>query len=245
MHVSQASSVSQVSEPPQAPETSIVAALQGVSFRYPGEKRWALQDVDLEILSDDFVVLLGPNGGGKTTLLRLLLGQLEPQRGTIQIFGQPPAAVTPRIGYVPQHAQIDDSVPANVLDIVLTGRLGRSSWGPWFRRQDRQAALAALERTATAEFSRRPFRSLSGGQRQRVLIARALATEAEILLLDEPTTGIDVERQREILELLRELNDQLPIVMVTHDPEVAQRCARRTAWVCHRVTWTPASSLES
>ncbi len=231
-----------VPEAPEAPEAPTVAELRGVSFRYPGAARWALQDVDLAIGSDDFVVLLGPNGGGKTTLLRLLLGQLEPQRGEVQVFGQPPTEVTPRIGYVPQHAQIDDGVPATVLDIALTGRLGRSSWGPWYHRQDRDAALAALERTATAEFANRPFHSLSGGQRQRVLIARALATEAEILLLDEPTTGIDVERQREILELLRQLNEQLPIVMVTHDPEVAQSCARRTAWVCHRVTWTPSST---
>ncbi|MEM7588184.1 MAG: ATP-binding cassette domain-containing protein [Acidobacteriota bacterium] len=227
------------SEPAIGRSSEVAAALTGVSFRYPGAQLWALQGVDLEIERNDFVVLLGPNGGGKTTLLRLLLGQLQPQAGSVQVLGGPPSQATRRIGYVPQHAQVDDGVPADVLDIVLTGRLGRASWGPWYRQQDRAAAMAALERTATAELAHRPFRGLSGGQRQRVLIARALATEAEILLLDEPTTGIDLERQREIVELLQGLNEHLPIIMVTHDSEVARSCARRTAWVCHRVNWMP------
>ena len=194
-----------------------IAELEGVTARYPGAAVPALEDVSLTIGARDFLGVIGPNGGGKTTLLKILLGLLEPRLGTVKVFGQRPAKVRQRIGYVPQHASIDSSVPATALDVVLMGRLRLSSWGPSFGRAHTAAAEDALALTGTLDLAERPIAELSGGQRQRVLIARALAAEAELLLLDEPTQGVDLHREREVLELLEHLNETMPIVMVSHD----------------------------
>lgn len=201
----------------EAKEHGLVAELDRVTFSYPGAAGPALKDASLRIESDDFLGVIGPNGGGKTTLLKILLGLLEPQKGTVTVFGRPPAKFRRQIGYVPQHASIDPSVPATALDVVLMGRLRLSSWGPTFGRTHVAAAEDALRLTGTLDFAQRPIAELSGGQRQRVLIARALAAEAELLLLDEPTQGVDLHREREVLELLEQLNDRMPIVMVSHD----------------------------
>lgn len=221
---------------------SPVASMRGVEFRYPTSPP-VLEAVDLEIEERDFLGLVGPNGGGKTTLLRILLGLLEPQRGSVSVFGRPPGEVSSRVGYVPQHTRIDLQVPAEVLDVVLMGRLARTSWGPRFGKRHVAAALEALESTGTADLAGRRFGELSGGQRQRILIARALAAEAELLLLDEPTTGVDIHRERELLDLLRRLNQRLPVVLVTHDVTLVSSHLRRAAWVNRRVVCYPASEL--
>jgi zinc transport system ATP-binding protein len=219
-----------------------VAMVNGVTFSYPSSPP-VLQDVDLEIQPLDFLGLIGPNGGGKTTLLKVLLGLLEPQRGSVTVLGRRPREVSPRVGYVPQHTRIDLAVPAEVLDVVLMGRLARTSWGPRFRRADVAAALRALEVTGAADLGGRRFGELSGGQRQRILIARALAADAELLLLDEPTTGVDLHRERALFELLRRLNQRLPIVLVSHDVALVSSHLKRAAWVNRRVTCYPASEL--
>ena len=193
-------------------EQSPIAVLERVTFRYGHGDTPVLRDVDLRIEARDFVGVIGPNGGGKTTLLRLISGELS-----ARVFGRPPAAVRHRVGYVPQHAVIDPAVPATALDIVLMGRLRLSSWGPRFAPAHLDAAMEAMTLPGPQDLSRRAIRELSGGQRQRVLIARALAAEAELLLLDEPTQGVDLHREREVLELLERLNESMPIVMVSHD----------------------------
>ncbi|MCP3958399.1 MAG: ABC transporter ATP-binding protein [bacterium] len=199
-------------------EQDPVADLEHVTFSYGnGAAPPVLSDVTLRIEARDFVGVIGPNGGGKTTLLQILLGLIMPQQGSVRVFGQPPAAVRHRVGYVPQHASIDPAVPATALDIVLMGRLRLSSWGPRFGTAHKDAAMEALALTGTRDLSRRAIAELSGGQRQRVLIARALAAEAELLLLDEPTQGVDLHREREVLDLLARLNETMPIVMVSHD----------------------------
>ncbi len=209
------------------------AELDRVTFRYPGAAAPALEETSLRIEPRDFLGIIGPNGGGKTTLLKILLGLLEPQAGSVEVFGARPARMRHRVGYVPQHASIDPSVPATVLDVVLMGRLRLSSWGARFGSAHRDAAHEALRLTGTRDFARRPIAELSGGQRQRVLIARALAAEAELLLLDEPTQGIDLHREREVLDLLEKLNATMPIVMVTHDVHLV--AAHLKAAVCvHR-----------
>ncbi len=221
-----------------------VAEIDHVTFSYapvsgspPSGSEPVLEDVHLRVEARDFLGLIGPNGGGKTTLLKILLGLLEPDRGAARVFGRPPAKVRHRIGYVPQHASIDATVPANVLDVVLMGRLARSSWGPRYRAVDVEAAMEALAQTAAGDLAGRPIAALSGGQRQRVLIARALAAEAELLLLDEPTTGIDVRREEEFMELLGELNQRLPIVMVSHDVSLVCEHLKRVACVNRRLSW--------
>lgn len=191
----------------------------------------------------EFVGLVGPNGGGKTTLLRLLLGLLEPDSGTVRILGRRPAEVRQRVGFVPQQAGVDPTVPATVLDIVLMAALGRSNWGPRFSGEDKRIARQALERTEMLEMQHRPWSVLSGGQRQRVLIARALAFRSEMLLLDEPTTGIDLHREQALLDLLHTLNRQMPILMVSHDVALVSTHMNRALWVNRRLTDLPAGDL--
>ncbi|MFW6169418.1 MAG: metal ABC transporter ATP-binding protein [Planctomycetota bacterium] len=222
-----------------------IVEVRGVTFAYSAHhaREPALEDVTLEVWPSDFLAIIGPNGGGKTTLLKLMLGLLQPRKGTVKVLGDSPTRVRHRIGYVPQYTTIDLSVPANVLDVVLTGRLHRSSWGPWFRRRHVEAALESLRMTETADLARRRFGTLSGGQRQRVLIARALAGDAELLLLDEPTTGIDVHMERSMTDLLHRLNEKLPLVVVSHDVSFVSRHLKRVACLNRQLTVHPADEI--
>lgn len=219
-------------------EDQPVVEVRNVTFTYPPRQSAppVLEDVSLDVQPRDFLGVIGPNGGGKTTLLKLILGLLEPERGTVRVFGKPPAEVRDRIGYVPQHSQIDPTVPATVLDIVLTGRLSRSSWGAWFGRSHVEAARQALAQTGIEELAQRPIRTLSGGQRQRVLIARALAADAQLLLLDEPTAGVDSHMEQSMTDLLHRLNERLPIVLISHDIAFVSRHLKRVACLSRRIT---------
>lgn len=229
---------------------SPVVELEHVTFRYPhsGDPEPVLNDVTFQIEIDDYLGLIGPNGGGKTTLLKVMLGLIKPQSGTVKVFGKSPAQVRSRIGYVPQHAEIDITVPATVLDVVLMGRLGRSSWGLQYGSSHRKKALDALCQTGVEELSDRPISELSGGQRQRVLVARALASEAEILLLDEPMAGIDAPVEQNLNDLLKRLNESLPIVVVSHDIAFVSNhlksiaCLNRRL-VCHGASDMPAEMI--
>lgn len=222
-----------------------IVDVEHISFRYPRHAvgRPVLEDVSLRIEPRDFLGIIGPNGGGKTTLIKMMLGLLKPSQGKVRVFGQPPEAVRSRIGYVPQHAQIDPSTPASVLDVVLMGRLSRSPWGFRFGPDHAQAAMQALRQTGTDHLASRPIGSLSGGQRHRVLIARALVADAQLLLLDEPHTGVDTEAQRELIDLLHRLNERLPIVMVSHDVSFVSTHLKRVACLNHRIACHPAHEI--
>jgi len=225
-------------------DPSSVVQIEHVYFAYPPHNsEWVLEDVSLTIGPRDFLGVIGPNGGGKTTLLRILLGLLEPQRGEVRVLGRSPGEVRSRIGYVPQHARIDPGVPASVLDVVLTGRLTRSSWGFRYGREHVEAALAALEQTAMAAMAHRTMATLSGGQRQRVLIARALASDAELLLLDEPTAGVDPHMEQSLTDLLHRLNQRLPIVVVSHDVSFVSTHLRRVACLNRRLICHAADEI--
>lgn len=195
-----------------------------------------LEDISLEIYPDDFLGLVGPNGGGKTTLLRVILGLLRAQQGSVRVFGCDPVRVRHRIGYVPQHGRIEATLPATVLDVVLTGRLYRSRWGIRYGRKDRLAAEEALARVGLEHLARRPWQSLSGGQRQRALIARALAAEAELLLLDEPTANIDLPSEQTLADLLHDLSRQIPIILASHDIAFVTTHMKRVACLNRRLT---------
>jgi len=222
------------------------AELEHVVFRYPGSPPGAppvLDDVSLRIEHDDYVGLIGPNGGGKTTLLRILLSLLKPDEGRVRVLGGSPAQNRSRIGYVPQKAIIDTTVPATVLDVVLAGRLNRSGWGLRYGPAHRREAEAALEQTGVAHLASSPVAELSGGQRQRVLIARALAADAEILLLDEPTAGVDAPMERGFYALLQQLNERLPIVLVSHDVSFVSAHMKRVACLNRRLVCHTASEV--
>jgi zinc transport system ATP-binding protein len=226
-------------------DSQTIVDIDHLSFGYPPKpaENLVLEDISLQIAKNEFLGIIGPNGGGKTTLLKIMLGLLPAQQGRVSIFGQPVHKVRNRIGYVPQHAKFDTSVPANVMDVVLMGRLSKSPWGPSFSRDDREAAMAALEDTQTAEFAKRPIGSLSGGQRQRVLIARAMVCGAELLLLDEPTVGIDAQAEKQLFDLLHRFNERMPLVMVSHDVTYVSTHFTRVACLNRRVSCHHAAEL--
>lgn len=213
-----------------------------LSFTYGGPL--VLQDVDLTIAQREFVSVVGPNGGGKTTLLKLMLGLLQPARGGVRVFGRAPLEVRRRIGYVPQHVQFDLHFPVTVTDVVLMGRLGTGlGIGPT-RRADRQAAQTALAEVGLADFHRRPLTTLSGGQRQRVLIARALASEPDLLLLDEPTANLDLLVQGDFFELLHRLNERLTILLVSHDVGFVSQHVKKVVCVSRSVDVHATGALD-
>lgn len=175
-------------------------------------RRPLLRDLAFRLAAGDFLGLVGPNGSGKTTVLRGLLGTLQPLEGTIDI------AAGVSFGYVPQREQIDSRYPLQVLDVVLMGRYHRIGLGRRPSASDRAAALDALGRVGMAEMAGRHIGGLSGGQKQRALIARALVGNPTVLVLDEPTNGLDLVATTQILGLIRELHDQdrLTVLMVSH-----------------------------
>lgn len=176
-----------------------------------------LKNVSFTIHQGEMVSVIGPNGGGKTTLLKLLMGFLAPSQGSLSIFGSEPEEARDHIAYVPQHLRIDRQFPISVLDVVLTGRLKHLTlWGR-YQKEDKQAAIEALKKVNLEDLASRSFGTLSSGQAQRVLIARALVSEPSLLLLDEPTANVDSASEEQILSLLHQLAGTMTILMVTHD----------------------------
>lgn len=173
-----------------------------------------LQNVDLEIASGEFVGIIGPNGGGKTTLLKLLMGFLTPESGKIRLFGQATHAVRQRIGYVPQFSQTDREFPITVLELVLLGALSNRLFYP---SNAKRRALSLLDELGLISYQSKPFASLSGGLAQKALLARALISDPDLLLLDEPTANIDPLSKEIILDKLHTFKRSKTILLVTHD----------------------------
>jgi ABC-type Mn2+/Zn2+ transport system ATPase subunit len=197
------------------PEGDIVR-FQGVTAAYEG--RPAIEDVTFRVPAGDFVGIVGPSGAGKTTVLRALLGSAEVIGGTVTVGGRPVRQATARIGYVPQIETVDWNFPVTVEQVVLMGSAASGAWWPRVSRQERAHALDTLDRLGIAELAQRHIRRLSGGQQQRVFLARALVRNPELLLLDEPTSGVDIRTRDNVLHLLDELNHQgITILMTTHE----------------------------
>lgn len=214
-----------------------VIDLEQVTVRY--QELIALEDVSLKVAPAEFVALIGPNGSGKTTLIKTVLGLVKPVAGTVRLFGKPVQQLDAEwrwVGYVPQIAQIDLRFPLRVFDMVLMGRYGQVGLIRRPGRLDREAARKALDRVGMAGLAQRPIGRLSGGQRQRVLVARALAAEPELLLLDEPTTGVDVGTTEGVFDLLEGLHREgITILVVSHDVGVVAQHVDQVACVNRRL----------
>ncbi len=220
---------------------SPIIEVKDLCFSYNGHS--VLEAVNFDIPEKGFVGLLGPNGGGKTTLLKLMLGLLKPDRGIIRIFGDPPRKNADRIGYVPQEIGFNKSFPISVADVVLMGRLKRGKSWASHSREDKAAADKILETLRMSEHRNKRIGELSGGQRQRVFIARALINDPEILFLDEPTASVDPQGQAEFYELLKSLNARATIVMVSHDVMIISSYIKSIACVNHRVHYHNAAEI--
>lgn len=198
----------------------LAISFRGVSFAYPGRPP-VLRDVDLDVEQGEFVAVAGPNGGGKTTLLRLALGLERPRAGAARLFGEAAHEFgdRARLGYLAQRTVVGIDAPATVRELVAAGRLPRRGLARPFRREDRAAVAAAIERVGLPEQADTPIQQLSGGQQQRAHIAKALAGEPDLIVLDEPTAGVDVDAQEAFAALLEELHAELgaTIVYVSHE----------------------------
>lgn len=192
--------------------------VNNVSFFYNSHQ--ILTDINLRVEEKDFLAIMGPNGSGKTTLLKVILGILIPAQGTVRVFGKPTPKAAGVLGYVPQDTGLNKDFPISVQDVALMGRLGMAGRGRKYSSEDRAVTRKVLERVGMWDYRDRPIGKLSGGQRQRVLIARALAVEPKILLMDEPTASLDAQFQTDLYDLLKDLNATITIVIVSHDVSV-------------------------
>ncbi len=215
---------------------SPVVVIENVSFTYGGPL--VLEHVDLTVEEREFLGVVGPNGGGKSTLLKILLGLLEPASGTVRLLGREPVRARREVGYVPQFATFPREFPISAEAVVLQGRLGRARFLGGYGGLDREIARRAMREAEVLELRTRAIGTLSGGQLQRVMIARALASEPRILLLDEPTANIDLRAEKDIFDLLNHLRARMTILVVSHDIGFISQyvtrvaCLNRTL-ICH------------
>lgn len=225
-----------------------IVSLKDVNFAYDGGPL-VLEDINFEIYQNEFIGIIGPNGGGKTTLLKLIMGLLKPTAGNVTVFNKPPEASRKAIGYVPQFTTFNREFPISVKDVVLMGRLGNTRAFACYRKKDRNVVYRVLEQLEIEKLQNRPIGTLSGGQLQRVMIARALACEPKLLLLDEPTANIDIHAEKNVLDILEEINREVAIVIVSHDIGFVSRyikkvaCLNRTL-LCHRTTELTAELIQ-
>jgi len=192
-----------------------VITFRDVSFHYDSNP--ILEHINCSIYKNDFIGVIGPNGGGKTTLLKLMLGILKPNSGTVSVLQKPPRKALASIGYMPQYARFDEDFPITVEQVTAMGLFNDFSFFPYISGKKKKKIYEALERVKIPDLAKKQFGTLSGGQKQRCLIARALVTEPKVLLLDEPTASVDSHAEKDIYDLLLQLNNDLTIVLVSHD----------------------------
>ena len=205
----------------------IAIELKNISGGYGNDI--VIENINSNIYDGDFFGIIGPNGGGKSTLLKIILGLLNPYKGSIKVYGKSPKIARKNIGYVPQYSEYDKHYPISVWDVVLMGRRSTRGIHPLYSSDDKKATIDALKKVKMLEYKKRHISELSGGQRQRVFIARALVSNPKILLLDEPTASIDKDLQINFYNLLKELNKNVTIVLVTHDIGVISSYVNRVA----------------
>lgn len=222
-----------------------IIRIRDLSFSY--DARPFLENIHLTIYADDFLGIIGPNGGGKTTLLKLILGILRPDSGTIEVFGGTPRGERKSIGYLSQFVDIDFDFPITAREVVLLSRLVGRLVGR-YSQEDKQAAEDALRQMQIWDLRNRKLNELSGGEKQRVFVARALANRPRLLLLDEPMSNIDIHVQEAFYEILKELHRDIAIVVVDHNLDMLSRFVREVACInkcdSHGLRYHGIDSLE-
>ena len=218
-----------------------VFELRDVTFGY--DARPILEHANLSVEQVGFISIIGPNGGGKSTLLKLLLGLLQPQAGEVRVFGLKPRQARNRIGYMPQFHRVDAQFPITVEEVVRLGLLSRKTRLGWPHRGDHAAVERALETVGCPQLEKEPFARLSGGQRQLVLIARALVSDPQLLLLDEPTANLDPAVEGSFHDLLRRLAEQITICLVSHDVGLVTEQTEQVICVNRKIEMHPAHAV--
>ena len=203
--------------------------IKNLSFSY--QKQKVLDNINLCVEEGDFLAIIGPNGGGKSTLLKLILGINSVKEGSIKIFGEKPHKNLQKIGYVPQNTNVNTDFPIKVIEVVLMGHIGTKRPLFGYAEEEKRCAMGALAQVGMEKFANEKIGSLSGGQRQRVMIARALCAHPKVLILDEPTASIDVDGQKQIYELLKTLNSYITIIVVSHDISFTMQYAKTVVHV--------------
>lgn len=211
-----------------------VIKIENLSFSYDKDK--VLEDINLSVLHKDFLAIIGPNGGGKSTLVKLILGILKSNQNI---------STTGKIGYVPQNTNVNTDFPIKVIEVVMMGKKDKRSSLFGYSKNEQDIAIEALSKVGMEEFSSKKIGSLSGGQRQRVMIARALYNDPKILILDEPTSSIDVQGQKQIYELLKILNKTITVVVVSHDISVILSYATKVAHINKNISYHNMDKIKS
>lgn len=212
-----------------------IIEINNLSFGYTKEN--TLENINLTVNEKDFLAIIGPNGGGKSTLLKLMLGLHKPNSGEIKILESKPSKNLSKIGYVPQNTNINIDFPIKVVEVVMMGHVGHKRPLIGYKKEETACAMGALAQVGMADFAEKKIGALSGGQRQRVMIARALCAHPKILFLDEPTSNIDAEGQRQIYDLLKALNKSITIIVVSHDISVILEYADKVAYINKKLSF--------
>jgi len=214
-----------------------IIEIKDLSFSY--NKTKVLENINLDIKTDDFIAIIGPNGGGKSTLLKLILGLLKPKTGEISFTYDKNS-----IGYVPQNTNLNINFPITSLEVVLMGHIGGKKPLFGYSKEEVTCAKNSLQKVGMLDFADTKIGNLSGGQRQRVFIARALCANPKIILLDEPTASIDVQGQAEVYELLKQLNQTMCVVVVSHDISVLLNYAKNVAHVNKNLVYHTLDNMQ-
>ena len=212
-----------------------VIEIKNLSFSYHKQK--ILENINLTVNEKDFLAIIGPNGGGKSTLLKLILGINTVKNGSIHTFGEVPKKNLSKIGYVPQNTNVNTDFPIKVIEVVLMGHIGTKQPLFGYAKEETMCAMGALSQVGMEKFAHVKIGELSGGQRQRVMIARALCAHPQILILDEPTSSIDIDGQKQIYELLKELNSYITIIVVSHNVSVIMKYANTVVHINKKLTY--------
>jgi zinc transport system ATP-binding protein len=214
-------------------------SIRNLNFSYEKNQN-ILENINLEVFEKDFLAIIGPNGGGKSTLLKLILKLLKPNSGKVEL-----SVNKNLLGYVPQNTNLNINFPITALEVVLMGHIGAKRRVFGYTKEQKLCALNSLEQVGMKEHANTKIGNLSGGQRQRVFIARALCAHPKIILLDEPTASIDVKGQKEIYDLLKDLNQSITLIVVSHDISVLLHYAKNVAHVNKTLVYHPLDTLNT